>query len=134
MRHRVKTKRFKRTKAPRTALLRSLARSLVLHESIKTTLPKAKATRSLTERLITLGKLKSRDAERQLLRRMPDAQVVKKLLNELAQRYASREGGYTRVIRVGTRQGDAAPLARVSLIPGTTKATTSKGSVKVKSK
>lgn len=121
MRHRVKTKRFKRTKAPRTALLRSLTRSLVLHESIETTVPKAKAVQSMTERLITLGKLKSREAERQLHKRLPDAQVIQKLLSELAERFSSREGGYSRLIKVGYRQGDGAPLARVALIPGTTK-------------
>src|SRR3990170_5497502 len=118
MRHRVKTKRFKRTKAPRTALIRALARSLVLQEKVETTLPKARAVRSFTERLITLGKIKNREAQRQLRRRLPDTAVIEKLVTELADRYSSREGGYSRQVKVGTRQGDGAPLARLALIAG----------------
>jgi len=116
VRHRKKSVKLKREKAPREALLRSLARSVLLHESITTTLAKAKAVQPFVERLITTGKRKDRNAARQIDVKLGDAEVSKKLLSGIADRFAEREGGYTRVRRVGYREGDGAEMAMLSLI------------------
>ncbi|MFO0705143.1 MAG: 50S ribosomal protein L17 [Candidatus Andersenbacteria bacterium] len=116
MRHRVSTIKLKRESAPRQALLRSLARSLVLHGQIETTLAKAKAVRPFVEKLVTLGKRHDRQAERLLLQQMPDQVVVAKLLGELAKQFATREGGYTRIRRTGYRQGDGSEMAQLSFV------------------
>jgi large subunit ribosomal protein L17 len=94
----------------RKALLRNLARSLVEHERIVTTLTKAKALRRTAERLISWGKRGDLHARRQALKVIPQKRLVAKLFNELAPRYADRNGGYTRILKLGPRRGDAAPL------------------------
>ena len=116
MRHRVRGKILKREKAPREALVRSLARSLLLKEAIQTTLPKAKVVQSFAERLITVGKQKSRHARTKLMIAMHDEKVVDKVIDTYAVRFATREGGYTRLRKIGPRQGDGAPMAYISLL------------------
>jgi len=94
----------------------NMASALVKHEQIKTTLPKAKDLRSVVERLITLGKKGGLANRRLALARLGDAKMVEKLFGGLAQRYAARPGGYTRIIRAGYRYGDTAPMALIELI------------------
>lgn len=118
MRHRVATKKLRREAAPRAALLRSLVRSLLLEGHIETTLAKARAVRPFAEKLITLGKRKDRNAQRLLVARIHDAAVTKRLVTDLAERYQTREGGYTRLLKVGFRRGDGSPMARLALVDG----------------
>ncbi len=114
MRHHVKTRTLHRPKRQRTALLRSLARSLVLHEGITTTIAKAKELRPFVERLVTTSKQNTIVSRRKVSERLGgSADVVKKLHDTLAPRYAKRAGGYTRITRlgrVGKRVGDAARI------------------------
>jgi len=119
MRHRVATKKLRRESAPRAALMRSLARSLLLEGHIVTTLAKARAVRPFAEKLITLGKRKDRNARRLLVARIHDEAVTKRLVTDLAERYQTREGGYTRLLKVGFRQGDGSPMARLALVDET---------------
>jgi large subunit ribosomal protein L17 len=116
MRHRMKGRKFNRSKSHRKALLANLASALLKHEQIKTTLPKAKDLRRVVERLITLGKRGDLHARRLAAARLPDGDVVAKLFETLGPRYAERSGGYTRVIRAGFRYGDAAPMAIIELV------------------
>ncbi len=116
MRHRVSTTKLKLESAPRKALLRSLTRSLVLHEQIETTIAKAKFVRPFVEKLVTLGKRKDRQSERMLLRALPDKVVVERLMTDYADRFATREGGYTRIRRTGYRKGDGAEMAQISFV------------------
>ncbi len=119
MRHRVRGRKLNRSSAHRTALFRNMAAALVKHEQIKTTLPKAKELRPIVDRLITLGKRGSADlhARRQAIRRLGgDAKLADKLFTTLAERYAARQGGYTRVLRAGFRYGDSAPMAVIELV------------------
>jgi large subunit ribosomal protein L17 len=116
MRHRVAGRKFDRPTAQRLALFRGLVRSLFLHERITTTVPRAKEVRPLAEKMITLGKDGSVHARRQALRFVIDKQVVAKLFGEIAPRYATRPGGYTRIVRVGKRLGDGAEMAILELV------------------
>ena len=116
MRHRVAKTRLKREKAPRKALLQSLARSVVLHGKVETTLAKAKAVRPFVEQLITLGKKKDRQAQRLLSARIADKVVVKKLRVDLSEQFATREGGYTRIRKTGYRKGDGSEMALLTLV------------------
>ncbi|MFH0830822.1 MAG: 50S ribosomal protein L17 [Parcubacteria group bacterium] len=116
MRHRVKTTKLKREKAPRQALLRSLVRSMVLQGKLETTLAKAKTLQPLVERLITVAKRKDRQAKRLLLKHTHSSSVTDKLIKEFAEKFASREGGYTRIRRTGNRKGDGATLAHISFV------------------
>jgi large subunit ribosomal protein L17 len=116
MRHRKTGRRFNRTSAHRKAMFRNLAASLIKHEQIETTLPKAKDLRPIVEQLITLGKRGGLHARRQILADIPDRGLVEKLTTTLAERYADRRGGYTRVVRSGFRYGDAAPMAYIELV------------------
>lgn len=116
MRHRIKTKILGRTKAPRTALMRSLATSLVLYEKMKTTEAKAKAIRPYVEKLITTGKRNDLHARRELLRKLYVESAVKKVLENLAPRYKDRKGGYLRIVKLGFRQGDAAKMVRIEFV------------------
>lgn len=116
MRHRVARPKLKRETAPRKALLHSLARSLVLHEHVETTVAKAKAVQPLVEQMVTLGKKHDRQSKRLLTTRTQDKAVIKKLTTELAERFASREGGYTRLRRTGFRKGDGSEMAQLALI------------------
>jgi len=99
-------------------LLGTLASQLFQHERIRTTEAKAKALRPLAEHLITFAKKGSVHARRQVLRTIPDRDVVHKLFDEIGPRYAERAGGYTRILKLGPRKGDAAPMAMIELLPG----------------
>lgn len=116
MRHRKQGRRLNRTSAHRTAMFRNMAASLIKHEQIETTLPKAKELRRVVDRLITLGKRGDLHARRQALTSIPDMVLIDKLFTTLAERYADRSGGYTRVLRKGLRYGDAAEMAFIELV------------------
>lgn len=116
MRHNKKGKVFGREKAPREAMLRNLVQSVILYETVNTTLPKAKAVKPLVEKLITLGRTKTLTTRRALSRVLTIESAVNKVLEELGPRYAKRAGGYTRIIKLGHRAGDNAPIAQLQLI------------------
>ena len=116
MRHRKQGRRLNRTSAHRTAMFRNMAAALIKHEQIETTLPKAKELRGIVDRLITLGKRGGLHARRQALVSIPDRALVEKLFTTLAERYADRAGGYTRVLHKGHRYGDAAAMAFIELV------------------
>jgi large subunit ribosomal protein L17 len=107
---------FSRRSAHRKAMFENLAASLLKHEQIRTTLPKAKDLRPVVERLITLGKRGGLHARRQAIARLQDAKLANKLLTTLAERYGDRPGGYTRIIKDGFRYGDDAPMAIIELV------------------
>ncbi len=114
--HRVAGRRLGRTSGPRRALLRNLVASLIRHEHIRTTEAKAKEARPMAESLITLAKKGTLHSRRQALSKVPQKDVVKKLFDELGPRYEERAGGYTRIIKIGFRKGDAAPLVQLELV------------------
>jgi large subunit ribosomal protein L17 len=116
MRHGLNGRKLNRTRSHRKALFASLAAALVKHEQIKTTLPKAKDLRPVVERLVTLGKRGGLHARRQLIAVLQDEALAAKLLGPLAERYATRQGGYTRVLKAGFRYGDAAPMAVIEFV------------------
>ncbi len=116
MRHRRLSRRFSRTSTHRQAMFKNMAASLVQHELIKTTLPKAKELRRVLEPLITLAKEDTLHHRRLAFARVRDRDVVTKLFNELGPRYEKRPGGYLRILKCGFRQGDAAPMAYVELV------------------
>jgi large subunit ribosomal protein L17 len=116
MRHGLNGRKLNRTSSHRKALFSSLAAALVKHEQIKTTLPKAKDLRPVVERLVTLGKRGGLHARRQLIAALRDESLATKLLGPLAERYATRQGGYTRVLKAGFRYGDAAPMAIIEFV------------------
>jgi large subunit ribosomal protein L17 len=116
MRHRVAGKKLGRTSAHRTALFRNLVTELLDHESVRTTEAKAKELRRWGDRMITLGKRGSLHARRQAAAVLRQRAVVQKLFGDLASRYAGRPGGYTRVVKLGVRPGDAARMAIVQLV------------------
>ncbi len=116
MRHRVHGRKLGRTTPHRKALLRNLCTSLFEHERITTTVQKAKEVRPVAEKLLTLGKAGSLHARRQAAGILLNAAVVKKLFDTLAGRFADRSGGYTRIIKLGPRQGDGADLAIIELL------------------
>ena len=116
MRHRKAGKKLGRVTAHRWALFRNLLAALFTHERITTTEAKAKAVRGLAEQMITLAKRESLHARRQVLALVPDPALVKKLFDSVAARYAERHGGYTRIIKVGRRPGDNAPLVLLELV------------------
>ncbi len=116
MRHRNYGKKLSRNTSHRRALLRNLVTSLLLEERIETTLAKAKAARGLAEEVITLGKRGDLHARRLAAAYCLSAVAVKKLFEEIAPRYASRAGGYTRIVRTGWRQGDGADTAVLELV------------------
>lgn len=116
MRHGNGLRKLNRTSSHRLAMLRNMAVSLLRHEAIKTTLPKAKELRRVVEPLITLGKKPSLANRRLAFDRTRDRDIVGKLFNELGPRYASRNGGYLRILKMGFRVGDNAPMAFVELL------------------
>jgi len=116
MRHRRKDKTLDRAPAARKALLRGLVTSVVLYEHANTTLAKAKAVRPLVERVITRGKTKTLASRRKLADALTVESAVNKVLEELGPRYAKRNGGYTRIIKLGTRKGDGAEIAQIQLV------------------
>jgi large subunit ribosomal protein L17 len=116
MRHRQGLRKLNRTSSHRLAMLRNMCNSLITHEAIKTTLPKAKELRMAVEPLITLGKEPTLANKRLAFDRTRDRDVVVKLFGELGPRYQARPGGYTRILKMGFRQGDNAPMAFVELV------------------
>ena len=116
MRHRNGLRKLNRTASHRQAMFRNMAVSLLRHEAIKTTLPKAKELRRVVEPLITLGKKPSLANRRLAFDRLRDRDIVGKIFNELGPRYASRNGGYLRILKCGFRDGDNAPMAYVELL------------------
>jgi len=116
MRHRKSGRKFNRNSSHRQAMFKNMAASLVEHELIKTTLPKAKELRRVAEPLITLAKNDSVANRRLAFARVRDNAVVAKLFNELGPRYQDRPGGYIRILKCGFRAGDAAPMAYVELV------------------
>lgn len=116
MRHRVRGKKLGRTASHRSALMNSLATSLLKYKRIKTTVVKAKEARSYVESLITKAKKNDLHARREIMRFIHDKEVVKELFSEIIERVGDRPGGYTRVIKLGNRMGDAADMAILELV------------------
>ncbi|WP_413205175.1 50S ribosomal protein L17 [Rhodospirillum sp. A1_3_36] len=116
MRHGMSGRKLNRTSTHRKAMFANMAASLLKHEQIKTTLPKAKDLRPIAEKLITLGKKGGLHERRQAFAMLRDEAVVAKLFSVLGERYKDRQGGYTRVLKAGFRYGDAAPMAIIELM------------------
>jgi large subunit ribosomal protein L17 len=116
MRHGLSGRKLNRTSGHRKAMFANMAAALIKHEQIKTTLPKAKDLRPIVEKLITLGKRGGLHARRQVLATMRDEAMTRKLFDTLAERYKTRNGGYTRVLKAGFRLGDSAPMAIIELV------------------
>jgi large subunit ribosomal protein L17 len=116
MRHRSGLRKLNRTSAHRSAMFRNMTNSLLRHELIKTTLPKAKELRRVVEPIITLGKKPSLANRRLAFDRLRDREMVVKVFDELGPRYATRNGGYLRILKMGFRDGDNAPMALVELM------------------
>lgn len=115
MRHRHGLRKLNRTSAHRLAMLRNMMCSLIKHEAIKTTLPKAKELRRVVEPMITLAKEPTVANKRLAFNRLRDREVVVKLFDEIGPRFANRQGGYTRILKMGFRVGDNAPMAYMEL-------------------
>lgn len=116
MRHRKNGRKLNRTASHKRAMLSNMATSLLMHERIATTLPKAKELRSVVEPLITLGKRGDLHARRRAASILQDDAAVSKLFEEIAGRFEERAGGYTRVVKIGPRRGDNAPMAFIELV------------------
>jgi large subunit ribosomal protein L17 len=116
MRHANGYRKLNRTSSHRAAMFRNMAVSLLRHEAIKTTLPKAKELRRVVEPLITLGRVASLSNRRLAFDRLRDREMVTKLFDELGPRYAKRPGGYLRILKMGFRVGDNAPMAYVEFL------------------
>jgi large subunit ribosomal protein L17 len=116
MRHRLGLRKLNRTSSHRLAMFRNMTVSLLRHEVIKTTLPKAKELRRVAEPILTLGKNPSLANRRLAFARLRDREMVVKLFDELGPRYAARNGGYLRILKFGFRQGDNAPMALIELM------------------
>ena len=116
MRHRHGLRKLNRTSSHRLAMLRNMTVSLLRYEAIKTTLPKAKELRRVVEPIITLGKTDNLSNKRLAFSRLRDREIVGKLFSEIGPRYAARNGGYLRILKMGFRQGDNAPMAFVELV------------------
>ena len=116
MRHRLGLRKLNRTSSHRLAMFRNMTVSLLRHELIKTTLPKAKELRRVAEPILTLGKNPSLANRRLAFARLRDREMVTKLFDELGPRYAARNGGYLRILKFGFRKGDNAPMAMIELM------------------
>ena len=116
MRHGHGLRKLNRTTSHRLAMLRNMTNSLLRHEAIKTTLPKAKELRRVVEPLITLGREPTVANKRLAFNRLRDREIVVKLFSEIGPRYAARNGGYTRILKMGFRVGDNAPMAFMELV------------------
>lgn len=116
MRHRHGLRKLNRTSSHRLAMLRNMTVSLLQHEAIKTTLPKAKELRRVVEPIITLAKVDSVANRRLAFNRLRDRDIVTKLFTELGPRFNARNGGYLRILKMGFRQGDNAPMAFIELL------------------
>lgn len=121
MRHNIRGRKFGRTSSQRKSLLTGLAKSLLIHERIRTTLPKAKDLRPYVEKLITIAKTNTLANRRRLIAVLKDNKLASKMMTELATRYAARNGGYTRIIKAGFRLGDNAPVAIIELVDNSIK-------------
>lgn len=116
MRHGKAHRKFNRTAEHRKAMFENMAASLIKHEQIVTTLPKAKDLRPIVEKLVTLGKRGDLHARRQAIATLQDEAIVRKLFDVLAARYKDRQGGYTRVLKAGFRHGDSAPIGVIEFV------------------
>lgn len=116
MRHAKQGRKLNRTSSHRKAMFANMATSLIMHEQIKTTLPKAKELKPIMDKLITLGKRGDLHARRQAASQLQDQTAVRKLFDVLGARYTERPGGYTRVLKAGFRFGDNAPVAIIELV------------------
>ena len=116
MRHGKSHRKLNRTSSHRKAMFKNMASSLLKHEIIRTTLPKAKELRKITEPLITLGKVSNVHNQRIAFGRLRDKEIVSKLFEEIGPRYNLRNGGYTRILKCGFRKGDNAPMAYIELV------------------
>jgi large subunit ribosomal protein L17 len=132
MRHGNTTRKLGRTVAHRRAMLANMATSLLRNHAVITTTPKARVVRSVTERLITLGKRGDLHARRMAGRQVKDQSVLRKLFDEIAPQFSTRPGGYTRIVKLGTRRGDGAALAKLELL--VPKAAPASGETKAKAK
>ena len=115
MRHRKKGKILDRKKAPRELMLRNLASSVLIYEKVKTTEAKAKVVRSLVEKMITTAARGDLTSRRKLIATLPQKMAVKKAMEVLGERYKKIPGGYTRIVKLGTRQGDGAKIVQIEL-------------------
>ena len=131
MRHKLGLRKLNRTSAHRLAMLRNMMNSLLRHEAIKTTLPKAKELRRVVEPMITLAKEPTVANKRLAFNRLRDREIVVKLFNEIGPMFKDRKGGYTRILKMGYRVGDNAPLAYVELVQKTTDAAPAKEEAKL---
>ena len=116
MRHGLKLRKLNRTSSHRLAMLRNMMNSLIEHEAIKTTVPKAKELRKVIEPMITLAKKDTVPNKRLAFNRLRDRDSVTKLFSDLGPRFATRPGGYTRILKMGFRDGDNAPMALIELV------------------
>ncbi len=116
MRHRKKGKILGRAKQPREMMLRNLASSILIYEKVKTTIAKAKAVKPLVEKLISAAKEGNLAARRKLIEVLPQKMAVKKAMEVLGARYKDRKGGYTRIVKLGKRQGDGAEIVIIELV------------------
>ena len=116
MRHRQSGRKLNRTSAHRKALFMNMSLSLLKHEQIITTLPKARELKSSVEKLITLGKRGDLHSRKQAYAKLKDKEIVNKLFDTISKRYSERKGGYTRVLKAGFRYGDSAPMAVIELV------------------
>ncbi len=122
MMHRIAGRKLGRTTAHREAMLANLAASLLRHGRVETTLPKAKEVRHIAERVVTLGKRGTVAARRRAMSMIRDRQAVSRAFAELAERFTARNGGYTRILKLGRRHGDAAPMAVIEYVDNPVKA------------
>jgi large subunit ribosomal protein L17 len=116
MRHRNKNKKLDREKGPREMMLRNLASSVIIYEKVTTTEAKAKVVRSLVEKMITKAKTNTLASQRAIIAVLPQTLAVKKSIEVLGPRYMERVGGYTRLVKVGSRKGDGADLVQIELV------------------
>lgn len=116
MRHGIRGRKLNRSSGERKALFKGLAASLLKHEQIKTTLPKAKDLRPIVEKMITLGKKGGLACRRRAVSLLGDSTLAAKIMGPLAERYQNRAGGYVRIVKAGTRLGDNAPMAIIELV------------------
>ncbi len=122
MRHQLSGRQLSRNSSHRHALMRNLATALLRHETIRTTVPKAKELRRVVEPIITLGKKDSQHARARAFSILRDREIVEKLFTEVGPRFASRAGGYTRILKMEERPGDSAPMALMQLVEGAAQA------------
>lgn len=116
MRHKIKGRKLNRTSAHRKAMLSNMSVSLIMHEQIRTTLPKAKELRPFVERMLTIAKKGTLSSRKHLISVIKDKKAVDKLMSSLSARYETRNGGYTRIIKSGFRYGDMAPIAYIEFV------------------